>query len=134
MRRCLQLLAGTALASNNRIDLGKRRSMKLATLAPKGRWTIRRQTADDCHPGASNARCAAALSRHIGSHPASLRPYSGFFKPSRTPRGDSLFSRDGAGLPQDAAQCGKHGLSALPKFNLRISLPASRLAHARGLG
>jgi len=47
--------------------------MKLAALAPKGRWTIRRQTANDRRPGASNARCAGALTRHIGSHPLRQR-------------------------------------------------------------
>ena len=50
-----------------------------------------------------------AISDNIGSHPASLRLYSGFLKSSRTRMVIPAFSRDGAGLPQDAAKNGKHG-------------------------
>ncbi len=93
-----------------------RASMKLATLAPKGRWTIRRQTANDRHPGASNAGCAGALSRLIGRHHASLRPYSGFFMSSRTRVVNPLSSCNGAGSARDARSTASRGLEDLPEL------------------
>ena len=44
------------------------------------------------------------------------------------PRGDSLFSCDGAGVPQNAAKNGEHGATVAPEVQLRICFSVSMSA------
>ncbi len=74
-----------------------------------------------------------ALSRHIGSHPASLRPYLGFFKSSRTRLANPSFRARARAFRRTRRSMACAGLSAVRERGApnRIAARAYRLGRGR---